>query len=200
MNENNWKKYYSATKENFPRKTLIRAIKNFNQEDNLLSKFAIDLGSGAGADTIELLKRNWSVLAIDSQSMAISTLLSSAQQLMLDKKLTAKISLFESLTFLPSADLINANFSLPFMKPNHFYRFWEIIVTSLQLGGRFSGSFFGIHDGWNNRNHMTFLTREKIYRLFRIFNVELIEEEEKDAPDALGHMKHWHNFFVVAKK
>ncbi len=47
---------------------------------------------------------------------------------------------------------------------------------------------------------MTFLNREMICHLFSQFKIEYFQEEEKDEMDALGYYKHWHKFFIVAKK
>lgn len=204
MNDKNWIKYYDITKvKTTPRKNLSIAIENFSKEKILFPTLAIDLGCGAGADSIELLKQNWSVLAIDVQSAAIANLLLSARQLSLsDDKLKTRLCSFETLSSLPPAYLINASFSLPFVKPNYFYILWKIILRALHSGGRFSGAFFGIHDSWNTRSNMIFFKRHEICHLFRFskFKIEFFEEEEDDGPDALGYIKHWHKYFVVAKK
>jgi SAM-dependent methyltransferase len=202
MNDKRWIKYYDITRvKTPPRKTLVTAIENFSNENIIFSKLAIDLGCGSGSDSIELLRHGWSVLAIDFQSAAITNLLFSAHQLsLLDNILKTKICSFETLTSLPPAYLINASFSLPFLNPDSFYKLWEIILIALHPGGRFSGSFFGIHDSWNTRSDMTFFKHEEIYDLFAQFKIEFFDEEEQDGPDALGYIKHWHKYLVVAKK
>ncbi|MDF1931046.1 hypothetical protein PGH45_14575 [Legionella pneumophila] len=49
MNKRNWTAYYNSTKQNaLPRKSLLKAIANFDKEKINLSKSAIDLGCGAG--------------------------------------------------------------------------------------------------------------------------------------------------------
>ncbi|HAT7072845.1 TPA: hypothetical protein JAN90_08785 [Legionella pneumophila] len=57
-----------------------------------------------------------------------------------------------------------------------------------------------LNDFWNTRTDMTFLNREMICHLFLQFKIEYFQEEEKDEMDALGYYKHWHKFFIVAKK
>ena len=201
MNNKKWANYYKVTKKiATSRKTLIKAIDLFDRDNNFeASKFAIDLGCGAGSDSLELLKYGWSVLAIDSQPSAISTLLSLCPQSLQDK-IKTKIASFESLISLPISQLINASYSLPFMSPDYFYPFWEIILRALYPGRIFSGTFFGVNDSWHTRADMTFVNSEVLYNLFRTFEIEFFEEEEHDAADALGHVKHWHKYFVVAKK
>lgn len=201
MNKRNWTAYYNSTKQNtLPRKSLLKAIANFDKEKINLSKSAIDLGCGAGIDVMELLRCGWSVIAIDSQLSAIDSLLSSAQELTCANKLKTIVSSFEALDSLPRVNLINASFSLPFLKPVYFYKFWNVILKELKPGSRFSGSFFGFNDFWNTRTDMTFLNREMICHLFSQFKIEYFQEEEKDEMDALGYYKHWHKFFIVAKK
>lgn len=201
MNNKNWDNYYNITRKSTPpRKTLIKAIQILDKENNLAAtKFAIDLGCGAGADTVALLKHNWSVLAIDSQATAITTLISSCPQLLQDK-LTTKVASFESLTSLPTCQLINASYSLPFLKPEYVQNFWEIMLQALNPGGIFSGIFFGINDSWNTLPNMTFLSSGALHNLFNAFKIEFLEEEEKNEIDALGNMKHSHKYFIVAKR
>jgi tellurite methyltransferase len=202
MIDKNWIKYYDITRERTPpRKNLVTALEYFSKDKIIFSKVAIDLGCGSGIDTIELLKHGWSVLAMDSQPEAISSLLYSARQLSLcDDKLITKICSFETLNSLPQSYLINASFSLPFLNQDSFFKLWELIIIALHPGGRFSGSFFGIHDDWNTRSDMIFFTREEIYNLFTQFKIEFFEEEEQDGPDAFGRIKYWHKYLVVAKK
>ncbi|HAZ7572025.1 class I SAM-dependent methyltransferase [Legionella sp. PATHC032] len=201
MNKRNWIAYYNSTKQNtLPRKSLLKAIANFDKEKVSISKLAIDLGCGAGMDVMELLRGGWSVIAIDSQLAAIDSLFSSVQELTWVNHLKTVVSSFETLNSLPEVNLINASFSLPFLKPVYFYKFWNVILRGLEPDGRFSGSFFGFNDSWNTRTDMTFLNREMICHLFTQFKIEYFQEEEKDEMDALGYYKHWHKFYIVAKK
>ena len=47
---------------------------------------------------------------------------------------------------------------------------------------------------------MTFLTKDKVIELFKQFNIISFKEFEKDGNTALGEAKHWHIFFIIAKK
>lgn len=203
MKHRNWSAYYHVTKQiTRPRKTLLNAMALFHTRNpSAEAKVAIDLGCGAGIDTIALLKQGWSVLAIDSQADALSTLAASCPP-SYQNRLQTKMAPFESLTALPSAQLINASYSLPFLKPDDFYSVWALILTSLPPGGLFSGTFFGINDEWNRttRTAMTFLTTQDLRQLFADFNLALFEEDEQDEPDTRGCMKHWHRYWVVAEK
>lgn len=201
MNNHNWIDYYQITKTiTRPRKTLIKAIEIFDRENHCaITKSAIDLGCGSGTDTVELLKYDWSVLAVDAQAAAITSLLSSCPQT-LQANLRTKIASFESLSFLPKSQLINASYSLPFLRPEHFYNFWNIIIEAIHPGGVFSGIFFGMNDSWNTRSHMTFLSGTVLNNLLDSFDIKFFEEQENDETDALGSVKHSHKYFIVAKK
>ena len=60
--ENNKEKYYDITKNSKPHLNVLDFL-----SFNVLPGKAIDLGCGAGRDTIELLKNNWNVLSIDKE-------------------------------------------------------------------------------------------------------------------------------------
>ena len=63
-----WARYYDASGDD-PRKTLLAAVERFAAPG-----LAVDLGCGTGRDTVELLRRGWHVVAIDSEEEAISRL------------------------------------------------------------------------------------------------------------------------------
>jgi tellurite methyltransferase len=196
-----WGRYYDATGDQ-PRETLLFALKRFESEgdSNEEGWFAIDLGCGAGRDTAELLRRGWRVLAVDAEEGAIERLLR-RDDLGSDDvgRLETQVARFEEAR-LPSANLINSSFALPFCPPTQFEAVWQRIVVSLRRGGRFSGQLFGNRDGWAPAPDMTFQTRGEAEELLRGFNVERFTEVDEDGQTAVGDPKHWHLFHVVARK
>lgn len=162
--------------------------------------FAIDLGCGAGNDTLALLQHGWRVLAMDKEQNAIDFLRKrvpgSAQS-----RFQAQAAPFEGLT-LPAADLINASFALPFCHPDHFKVLWAEIVDALGKNGRFSGHLFGTNDQWaaNNSHRMTFLTAKQVQNLLKPFQLEHFEEKEEGGHTAIDKPKYWHIFSIVARK
>lgn len=160
--------------------------------------FVIDLGCGHGADTLELLKRNWKVLAIDNDSNGLKLL---EQSVLPEWKNNLETSRqpFESFK-LKECNWINAGFSIPFCRPEHFMKLWNEIIHSIKLEGRFSGQFFGVNDDWSNIQTMTFHTKPQVLKLLDKFEIEYFEEKDEDGFTAEKEPKHWHVFSVVAKK
>jgi tellurite methyltransferase len=188
--------YYRATAERPPRATLLAALARFDGAAN--PRFAVDLGCGEGRDTIELLRRGWSVLAIDAEPKALAGLRARAD-LPAGAKLQTLAARFEDADW-PAADLVNASFALPLCPPERFPALWSRIVASLRPDGRFAGQLYGDRDGWAGQAGMTHLDRAGVTRLLAGLEVELLEEEESDGVTPRGKPKHWHIFHVVARK
>lgn len=185
--------YYENTKNAPPHKN----IKKFIKLENKTGK-AIDLGCGAGRDTIFLIKNNWNVLAIDREDTGkiISDILNNEE---------LKRFRFESQTFeeikLEDNNLVVANFSIPFCRKELFNELWNKIVQSISQDGYFVGNFFGLNDSWaKTKEQMVFLSKEQVLRLFESFNILSFNEIEKDGKTALGKEKHWHVFEIIARK
>ena len=222
-----WSDYYKAVANRPPRETLLTAVFNFERENQTKSRTAIDLGCGEGRDTVELLRRGWKVIAIDSQQEAIEHLIerpknycvmpeasrsaysekcglggNPQEQLFQDSAtlLETSISRFEDIDLPSGVDLINASFSLPFCEPKSFPDLWNKIFSSLISGGRFCGQLFGDRDSWAEDSNMNFHTLSDINLLLKDFAVELLNEEEHPGKTALGDEKYWHIFHIVARK
>ena len=200
MNEEsieNWQAYYEKTGTRPPRETLLLALDRFDAE---LSpgdrRIAIDLGSGNGRDTIELLRRAWHVLAIDAEETAIAGL-TEREDLPPGSILKTQISKFEDIPF-PNADLVNSSFALPLVDPPRFPDLWDRILDSVRSGGRISCQLYGDRDSWVGRPGITFFTRSGVDALLEPLDVEYFREEEDDSVTPRGHQKHWHIFHIVA--
>ncbi len=191
-----WVEYYAATADRPPRRTLLEAIARF--ASSATPRLAVDLGCGDGRDAVELLRRSWSVLAIDSEPAALERL-QHRPDLPQGARLSCLCQRFEDATW-PPADLVNASFSLPLCPPDRFPELWARIVASLKPGGRFSGQLYGNRDGWAGRPGMTHMSRASAEHLLADLRVELFEEEETDSVTPRGKPKHWHIFHVVAQR
>jgi membrane dipeptidase len=185
-----WARYLELA-GNEPRSTLLDALARFPSPG-----LAVDLGAGAGRDSAELLRRGWSVLALDREPEAIARLRTLAGD---DAaRLETRVERFEESSW-PSCELVNASFSLPFCRPEAFPALWQRIVDSLRPGGRFCGQLFGERDEWAGSGICSF-SRDEVERLLGAFTVERFDEVESDGTTVVGTAKHWHVFHLVARK
>ena len=186
-------KFYDNTIDSKPNYTVKKFI-----ELNVEAGNAVELGCGAGRDTVCLIKNGWNVLAIDREDVEsrIKAKLSK-EQLKQFKFLKQE---FENIE-LKKNNLVVANFSIPFCNKNNFEKLWNEINNSILKDGYFVGNFFGVNDEWKSiKEDMTFLTKWQVIELFKNFEIIELEEIEKDDFTGLGKMKHWHIFNVIARK
>lgn len=175
---NNAFKYFDKTKNNMPR-TNIRKFVDMKIKPGI----CIDLGCGAGNDTIFLIKNGWKVIAIDKENTEniIRNNLNNEEQ----NSLEFEKQDFENITLKP-CDLLVANLSLSFCNKKYFSELWNKIVNSISKDGYFVGNFFGINDTWANRPYMTFLSKEDVLDLFLAFEIIYFKEIERNGKTALG--------------
>jgi len=190
-----WLAYYRYTAQRPPRDLLLQVLNHLEWErSRVRGKTAIEIGFGAGTDTLELLRRGWRVLAIDGQRVAASFLAGRVPK-PLRPRLTTLVAPMEGLE-LPPADLIYASFSLPFCRPEEFPALWRGIRRALRPGGHFAGQLFGNRDSWHGNPRMTFQTVDGVRRLARGLQVEMLRETAEVGRSFSGP-KHWHFFDVI---
>ena len=132
----NIEKFYENTKDAMPHDNIKKFVEMKTKNGN-----AIDLGCGAGRDTIFLIKNNWTVTAIDredTQNIIEANL--NEEEL---KKFKFICQNFENIQ-LEKNDLIVSNFSIPFCSKNYFNDFWDKIVNSINNGRILCWKFFWI--------------------------------------------------------
>lgn len=186
-------KYYDNTANLMPSYTVKKFIKLNVKPEN-----AVELGCGAGRDTVYLIKNGWNVLAIDRENVE-SRIVEKLSKKEL-KKLKFSRQKFENIE-LEKNNLVVANFSLPFCNKVNFEDLWNKINNSLLENGYFVGNFFGVNDEWKKtKEEMTFLTKEQVIELFKDFEIIEFKEVEKDDFTGMGKIKHWHIFNVIARK
>lgn len=196
-----WRAYYEATAGRPPRPTLLWVLERCTAQPG--QRRAIDLGCGDGRDTIELLRRGWSVLAIDAAKVALERL-TTRSDLPAAALLTTICGKFEEVDWpprgWPKVDLVNASFALPLCPPQSFPSLWAKITASLASGGYFAGQLYGERDDWAGNPVMTILDEASARRLLAAYDIERFEIEESDAVTPRGKKKHWHIFHIVARK
>ena len=117
-------KYYDNTQSDKPRNN----VEYFINEIQCNSGNAIELGCGAGNDTVYLIKNNWNVLAIDREDVKERI----AKRLTKEELAKFKFQKqdFETLK-LEENNLIVANYSLSFCNKNRFSELWNKINDSI---------------------------------------------------------------------
>jgi SAM-dependent methyltransferase len=192
-----WPGYYAAVLGKPPRETLLFALDLFDAEGRE-GGTAVDLGCGEGRDTLELLRRGWRVLAIDGEAAAFEHL-STRVPAPAAERLRTLVSAMEDAPW-GEVDLVNSSFTLPFCDPARFGPLWTRLAGSIRPGGRFAGQFFGDRDTWARCADRSHHTRAQVEAMLEAFECEQFREDEKDDTDALGTLKHWHVFHIVARK
>ena len=190
----NWPAYYKAVDSLPPHKALVLAADNFEREGPRARR-AVDIGCGGGRDTLELLRRGWSVIGIDVTQAALDQVRDRAGDA--GGRLQLVLGRMEDTTW-PAVDLVNAGFALPFCERAAFPGLWSRITGSLSAGGRFSGELFGDRDEW--ADHLLTHTRAEVEALFAGFAMERFDEVEGEVQKAAGGTKRGHTFFLVGRK
>ena len=129
-------KYYDNTKN----AELNYTVKEFIKL-NVRPWNTVELGCGAGRDTVYLIQNGWNVLAIDKENVESRI----AEKLSKDKLKKFKFSKQKlELLELEKNDLVVANFSLSFCNKNDFKELWNKIRNSILNDGYFVGNFWEI--------------------------------------------------------
>ncbi|QOI99754.1 MAG: class I SAM-dependent methyltransferase [Phycisphaeraceae bacterium] len=200
--DRDWTPYYEAVAGKEPRETLIRAIEILDPSAG--PRCAIDLGAGEGRDTRLLLAHGMRVLALDPHPAAGDRIRAGLDRASLDRMTVVRAGA-EDLSGVLDAHpafalpaVVNASFSLPFVRPEIFARAWGVIAGLVRGGAVFAGQFFGPRDTWATNPTRSHHTRGEVEGLFSGLRVHVLREDEKDGFDAEGRAKHWHVFHVVA--
>jgi tellurite methyltransferase len=197
-----WARYYTVTVERPAWETVRFAIARFAAEDagedRRRSRFAVDLGCGAGRDARELLRAGWRVLAIDREAGAIEALRAAAVEDS-DGRLTTQVADIGEVE-VPACDLVNASVSLPFLQPEAYWRAWDGIVGALSIGGRVAAMLFGDRDDSNEDPQMTCPSPDAIRARLADFEIEHWLDQEEDTHTALGDPHHFHRVELVARR
>jgi tellurite methyltransferase len=188
--EERWREFIRYTADAAPWPQLERAAALFQEPGD-----ALDIGAGAGRDTKHLLRLGWHVTAVDASPSAVTALRGLSRQ----RNLRVVESAAED--FAPATyDLVNAQFSLPFITRSHFDATVSRLRESVRARGVMAATFFGRHDEWNvPGSQQTFSSRSDIERLFTGWELIELKEEEADGHTADGTPKHWHVFHLIAR-
>ncbi len=186
-----WQRFLAATQGQPAWGRLKKAASMFDTPGE-----ALDVGAGAGRDTAYLLEHEWRVTAVDSSPAAVKLL----RGLGPPEQLTVVHSKAED--FDPKGyDLVNAQFSLPFVPPSAFAATLSRLQDAVRPGGVMAVTFFGPRDEWNAPGaEMTFTAKDEVERFFAGWHVVELAEIEEDGTTATGGSKHWDVIHVIAAR
>ncbi len=196
-----WPAYFDRMEGKPARDTLLKALESFGEINPSNPPLAVDLGCGAGRDSVAMLNAGWKVWAQDGSDDGLKRTRSrpEIQAALADQRIEISHANFEGL-HIPKATLVNASFSLPFCPPPHFRALWAQIDAAIEPGGRFSGQLFGDRDDWATIEDRTHLPRVKMLDLFDQYIIESLFEEDRPSSHTGGGHKHWHVFHIIARK
>ncbi len=137
-------KYYKNTADAKPNYTVKKFI-----ELNVEPGNAIELGCGAGRNTVCLIKNGWNILAIDRENVESRIVAKLSEEELKQFKFSKQK--FEDIE-LEKNNLVVANFSIPFCDKNNFKELWNKIDDSILKNGYFVGNFFGEMEKNKKRN------------------------------------------------
>jgi hypothetical protein len=147
-------------------------------------------------DSLHLLKTGFEkVTAVDASPS--SSRFAEAPTLMYGRRFEFCNARFSEFSFQEeSADLVHANFSLPYHGKVGFSELMRAVTESARVGGVCSAILFGNKDTWSSTMpELPFFSGKEIPSLFPGFDILHLREIELDAQD-----KFWHYFQVIARR
>ena len=187
------KEFYKKTMKKNPSLALRRFFLN-NYNENFKGNTALDLGCGAGNDTEFLISKGFKVTAIDNNEQ-VKRILESRN--LNSENLNIIIDDFSKIN-LPKADLVNAHFSMHYVKENFNGFMANLLQNVINPKGVFIGNFLGKEDDWNECN--TTVEKEKLLEYFKDFNFFYFSEEKYYQDAKRKKNKFWQVYTVIAQK
>ena len=191
-NKDIWRQYYEKAlgRKNAPKTELALKLNTTGLH------VAVDCGCGTGSEIAYMAEQGYRVHGFDMNPDAVAI----CHERFGDNSLVdVSEASFENFEY-PEAGVIIANSSLFFAEPTCFLRTWHAIASSLCVGGVFAGDFMGTEDDWASgyRRETTPLAEAQVRELFSNFDIIRFHERNEQGSTALGRMKRWHTYTVVA--
>lgn len=185
---NFWDTFIVSTRQNSPRELYLEAIEMVPPGARCL-----DIAAGGLADSRDMLKRNYNVVAFDSSVAFIK-----AADDIDCGSFSATCSRMEDYNYgIEQFDYINAMFALPFINSKKFNETFKKIVKSLKPHGIFAFHLFGPDDAIVAKTKVATHSREQVEQLVKPYNVIKLKEIKKAS---VGSQEPGHDYQVIIQK
>ncbi|WP_422117177.1 class I SAM-dependent methyltransferase [Brachybacterium sp. UNK5269] len=156
----------------------------------------LDLGAGAGADSLQFARRGWTVHAYDSDDTL-------AARLVENERMSGSVQFHHTdivdVEQFPTAQIVYSTYTLGLLGPTALPEVWAKLRAALPRGGVMAVDMFGINDSWAERPDVATLPLEEIDAMFRGF--QIIDRSVRDEDGRfLADKKHWHVITTLARK
>ena len=190
--ENGMDEFYEKTKDERPHKNVVWFVKNQKNPG-----VAVDLGCGAGRDSILLLQNGWTVHSFDLNDNKHFFFFFFTEE---EKKRFTFHQESHQDAVIPKCDLVIANFSMQYLKKEEFKAVIDKIHKSLNSGGHFLALLWGDKDPWaQDAKDQAFLSYDELKEIFKDkLNIDFSKEWQQDLEVGDGTIKHGHMISVVA--
>lgn len=193
-----WENYYNAVGDSAHHKCVEDAVKYVLEKD-----FALDIGAGNLRDTKYLLSEGFKVVAVD-----LSPLSAQKARELAHKNLEFFEGFIGAYSFPENRfSFVNAQGMLFHFSEPHFSHLIKMITRTTKQGGIFCANFIGKNHTWNYPGTTkTIVDKEDILKILSDFEILSFKEEEWDETLEFAKAKgatspkHWHDYFVIAKK
>lgn len=156
----------------------------------------LDLGAGAGADSLQFARRGWTVHAYDADDTI-------AARLVENDRMSGSVQFHHTditdVDAFPRAQIVYSTYTLGLLGPDGLATTWPKLVQALPRGGVMAVDVFGTNDSWAERPDISTLSMQEIDAMFRGF--QIIDRSVRDEDGRfLADKKHWHVITTLARK
>lgn len=157
---------------------------------------ALDIGAEAGIDALFLNENGYQVTAVDVNTEKLKEKTKDTDIKVLEEDI-ANLDLEEN-----KYDLIIANNVFPFIYKDNFESTFNKVISSLKDEGVLAFSFFGLEDGWSDKERMSFKSFEESLEMIKNKNLEIVfQQTEKGLGGMMnGDTKFWEIHRFIVKK
>ena len=156
----------------------------------------LDIGAGAGADSLQFARRGWTVHAYDADDTL-------AARLVENQRMSGAVRFHHtdvtSVLEFPPARIVYSTYTLSLLGEEGLARTWPRLVSALPRGGVMAVDVIGRNDSWAERDDIAALDAPQIDAMFRGFQVldrSIRDEDGRFQADK----KHWHVITTLARK